>query len=314
MLVDDRGRFVCPSWLPIYETRAQALAELKDPNPADSDGLAAAMYYCDWQRVADGYRNRLSRSDEHAPDHSRLGLALLRQGAIEQARECCIRAALRAPDEPSVRQLQWELREWELMAGWIPELPQAARRTERLRLDLLGPHHWEDLLWQYQDPQIAALCCLPRFQSYRHFRDWLASEYGRGDVLMFAVVEHGTGFGGVVALIRHRGVGFVYYWLGRELRGRGLAMEAVSCLLAMAGRLWGLRACYAKVYDFNQPSRRLLSRLGFDELPMVPEAPHQDELLYRLGCPQSDRETNSELRTLLADMRSDVRVRPWVVL
>ena len=137
----------------------------------------------------------------------------------------------------------------------------------------------------------------------------MLDEYAQGDALMFAILETNAGFCGSVSLTLHRGVGFISYWLGEEFRGYGLASEAVRCLLNMAGKLWGLRCCYAQVYEFNGPSRRLLSRLGFVRQPVIPEAPHEDKRFYRLGGELTEQEAVEELRTLLADMESNVVIR-----
>ncbi|WP_227376483.1 GNAT family N-acetyltransferase [Haladaptatus halobius] len=59
--------------------------------------------------------------------------------------------------------------------------------------------------------------------------------------------------------------GEIAYWLDRDARGEGYATEAVSLLLDYAFDTRGLHRVVAKVVDFNDASRALLERLGFEE-------------------------------------------------
>ena len=60
------------------------------------------------------------------------------------------------------------------------------------------------------------------------------------------------------------------YGLTRAARGRGLGTEAVALLCAWAERQPGVLRLVADVHLDNQPSRRLLRRLGFSEEPPDP--------------------------------------------
>ncbi|WP_089789836.1 GNAT family N-acetyltransferase [Natronobacterium haloterrestre] len=57
--------------------------------------------------------------------------------------------------------------------------------------------------------------------------------------------------------------GTLSYWLFDEYRGRGYATEAVSLLVEHAFEELGLHRVEAEVFDGNDPSRRLLERVGF---------------------------------------------------
>lgn len=61
------------------------------------------------------------------------------------------------------------------------------------------------------------------------------------------------------------GVVDVGYGLGRDARGRGLGTEAVGLLVAWTERQQQVRVVAADVLVGNEPSRRLLRRLGFRE-------------------------------------------------
>ena len=60
------------------------------------------------------------------------------------------------------------------------------------------------------------------------------------------------------------------YGLAAPVRGRGLGTEAVAVLCAWADVQPGVRRLVAEVRTGNEPSRRLLSRLGFTEVEDLP--------------------------------------------
>jgi RimJ/RimL family protein N-acetyltransferase len=60
------------------------------------------------------------------------------------------------------------------------------------------------------------------------------------------------------------------YGLAASARGRGLGSEAVALLCAWVERQPGVRQVTAEVLAGNEPSRRLLTRLGFAEEPAQP--------------------------------------------
>jgi RimJ/RimL family protein N-acetyltransferase len=314
MLLDRFGK-PHTSTLPANPARrADVLRELRARvTCGDARLLEAAQFYCDWPLALELYRHRLEREGQSAALLSRVGLAALRIGALETARCCSTRVGFLDPEERGGRQLQRELSQWEPWRRRFPETSPADLASARLRLEPLGPHHWGDLWWQYQDPEIPRLCCLPVFRDQSEWQRWLGLEYGHRGTFMFAVLEQHWGFAGVVSLMLHRRVGFLYYWLGRDFRGCGLAREAVARLLSTAGERWGMHACYAKVFDHNAASRRLLSHTGFRQLGLKLQAPHSNQCLYRWGAERSLAEEHSELHQLFADMRCQLRLLPRVL-
>jgi RimJ/RimL family protein N-acetyltransferase len=58
----------------------------------------------------------------------------------------------------------------------------------------------------------------------------------------------------------------VGYGLAAQSRGRGLGGAAVAELVARLRREPGVRAIEAEVHIDNEPSRRILQRLGFDRI------------------------------------------------
>jgi RimJ/RimL family protein N-acetyltransferase len=177
-----------------------------------------------------------------------------------------------------------------------------------LCLEPLGEHHLRDFAWQYHDPSIAELCCLPCFDSGSDWVDWLRETYAYGDQLLFAVLHREWGLIGSVSLILHRGVGFFYYWVGAEFQGNGFGPQAVALMLRTAQENFGMHTCYAKAYADNYPSRRGLAKLGFEPVVVRPVPPHDAERFYRLGGWVPNEAAVEELRTLLGDMGSEVRL------
>ena len=175
---------------------------------------------------------------------------------------------------------------------------------EGLLLEPLAHHHLEDFAWQYHDPAIADLCCLPHFKDDEHWHRWLDETYDYGDQLPFAVIHQEWGFIGVVSLILQQGVGFFYYWVGPDFQGHGLGPRAASLLLREANERWGLNSCYAKVFDYNTPSRKALEKMGFEALGIQAAPPDEREIFYRIGEAASHRETVEQLHTLLERMGS----------
>lgn len=169
----------------------------------------------------------------------------------------------------------------------------------------LSHRHLDDFFWQYFDPGISELCCLPEFVSREQWHAWLSGLYSDGDELPLAIIHREWGFVGCCHLVMHEGIGFLYYWMGKDFRGQGLAYRANRLLLSAAIESFGLRACYAKVFEHNLPSRRLLERLGFECLDFR-TIPDETEIFYRLG--EDSRHVACELRDFLARMKSDTSV------
>jgi RimJ/RimL family protein N-acetyltransferase len=88
-------------------------------------------------------------------------------------------------------------------------------------------------------------------------------------------VVHAAGSVGLASLIVAGDVGWLSYAIDAGQRGRGLGTVAVRALVTAAPPLRELRAVVA---DANQPSRRLLQRLGF-----TPHSWNGGALLYALA-------------------------------
>lgn len=59
------------------------------------------------------------------------------------------------------------------------------------------------------------------------------------------------------------GYGEIGYWISKEYWGRGYATEALSLMLEYCFEYLNLRKVFAKVFEPNIPSRRVLEKNGF---------------------------------------------------
>jgi RimJ/RimL family protein N-acetyltransferase len=289
----------------------RALADdVRDFVPVDVEPLIAlAAAWADWPLVR---RLALRLGDAHALSvavETALLQALHRVGATTEAIARCRSRMLSHPFESAVAGMHAHLLAWqrfvEAVGGGID--------GEDIRLEPLGHHHLQDFALQYADPQIAALCCLPAFRDDRRWHAWLDGCWRCGDEWLYAVIHREWGFVGSVSLCRHRDLGFFYYWIGRDFRGARIGPAAVRLLLQDACDRLGLRACYAKVFADNFPSRRALGRLGFAPLDVRAAPPDEREMFYRWG-EAVDREVDVfALRRLFSGIGSGIRIAVPIV-
>lgn len=273
------------------------------------DLLALAACWCDWP-LADAVGLRL-RSAAEPGKHALLHLihACRSLGKADEA--LALAACLQMADPAQARHadLHEGLRSWR---DWRARFASTRKcdSTAELALEPLAHHHARDFGWQYADPGIARLCCLPDFVDELDWHHWLAGVWRAGGRLPHAVLHREWGFIGCVSLALHGDVGFFYYWLGRDFQGQGHGPRAGELLLAIARQAYGLRCCYAKVYDHNLRSRRGLEKMGFADLGMRGAGEDCNQLFYRRGPARPRRELAEELNWLLERMDAQVRAAP----
>lgn len=234
-------------------------------------------------------------------------------GDGDTAIELAVGLQLAHPAEPLYADAHRELQAWLRWRAGMPVVDGSDWNDAELALEPLAHHHLPDFAWQYHDPDIAERCALPHFEDDVHWHRWLDVLHADANQRVFAVLHREWGFIGCVSLILHDGVGFFYYWLGPDFQGHGFGPRAVALLLAMARRDYGMRCCYAKVYDTNAASRRALEKLGFEALGICGAAPDQNQMFYRCGERQPGTTVVEELHLLLARIDSDTRAAAPVV-
>ncbi len=271
------------------------------PDDARLHLLELAAIWCDWP-LARSVGESLRETQDAGAALSLLE-ALYRLGENAAAGDLALRWQLAAPGDDRFAQFWRTLTEWGAWRGTLPDF-----EAEDLRLEPLGHQHLRDYAWQYHDPSIAELCRLPVFRNNRHWHDWLDELYREDDELPLAVLHREWGFVGCAHLVKHGDVGFFHYWLGPDFRGQGLATRAGRLLLDTVAQRLGLRVCYAKVFEHNTASRRVLERLGFANLEIRAAPPDATELFYRLGEAATRAEVVRELHEVMAGMHSEIRV------
>ena len=268
-------------------------------------GLAVA--WRDWPLVA-AIGPRLGAGAELGVQETlHLAEACRALGQADRALELASGLRLREPDEARHVRLHDALRSWRTWRARFPSARRPGGREAELVLEPLAHHHAQDFLWQYHDPSISGLCCLPVFTDELDWHYWLADVWRDGNRLPHAVLHREWGFIGCVSLAIHGDVGFFYYWMGPDFQGRGFGPRAGELLLALARRAYGLRCCYAKVYDYNGRSRRGLEKTGFADLGIRGAGEDCNQLFYRRGPAQSRWRTVKELHWLLDVMDAQVR-------
>lgn len=294
---------------------ARSIGALDDPAVA-APALALAERWCDWPLVdalCAAQRSLLGADGEIGADAACAWIqALFHGGRSDAALQHCRRRMFSHPQEARPERLHRALSAWRCFV----DARGPAIEGDGLRLEPLGHQHLADFAWQYHDPEIAELCCLPRFADDAQWHAWLERCWRYGDQRLYAVLHPEWGFIGSVSLIEcavgNARVGFFYYWLGADFQGCGLGPRAVRLLLAHARDARGLRSCHAKVFDDNRRSRRALEKLGFRALPVRGIPPFDGETFYRLGLDgEADAEPAQaveELRLLLEAMDAETRL------
>ena len=110
-----------------------------------------------------------------------------------------------------------------------------------------------------------------------------------------------------------KGVGFFYYWLGKDFQGHGYGPQAVAIMLDWARRYLGLRRCYATAYKDNIPSQKAMGKIGFRPLPLkvvLPDNQDYEEDVFYWGNHQSDRASFSEINRFFSDRDFEGQVVP----
>lgn len=289
----------------------QAFGSVADLSGASREAMAVlSRSWCDWplwlalRGVHDGARDVDAGQDAGLDAGLETIDALFRMGHQQDAELRCRRRLFTHPRDRATAEMHAQLQAWR---GFLDARAMPIE-GDALHLEPLGHHHCADFAWQYWDPHIARLCCLPSFADDMAWHRWLDECWGYGDQRLYAVIHPEWGFVGSVSLTMHGDLGFFYYWIGRDFQGQGFGPAAVSLLLGDAFERHGMRTCYAKVFEDNAPSRRALARLGFEALDFRPAPPHDDEMLYRLGPPQGRWDSAEALRDLFGRMGSETRV------
>lgn len=152
-----------------------------------------------------------------------------------------------------------------LRSDSLSDLP--GLETARLSIAALAPGDAEALRSLTDDPAITgAVDFLSAPFTLADARNLIASGSRREDRFFGARTREGRILVGVVgAHLRGREAVEIGYWIGGAARGRGLATEAVTGILALLGRRFPRRTIVAECRPGNDASWGLLRKLGFHD-------------------------------------------------
>jgi RimJ/RimL family protein N-acetyltransferase len=96
---------------------------------------------------------------------------------------------------------------------------------------------------------------------------WIDRVLSSGDpATQFAIDVGGEAVGGMGVFLQEdvsRRSAEIGYWLGEAHWGRGIMTQAVRCFTAYAFDAYDLLRLYALVFEWNQPSCRVLEKAGY---------------------------------------------------
>ena len=174
--------------------------------------------------------------------------------------------------------------------------------VERVRIDLgscrireFVPEDAESLARNADNPKIAEQLRdrFPHPYTISHAREWIEQALARDPVSSFAIATTGKVIGGIGlelqpdVYIRSAELG---YWLAESHWGRGIATRAVTCFSEKAFVAFDLVRIYARVFETNPASARVLEKAGFRfegrlRMSVVKQGRLLDELLYSSIAP-----------------------------
>jgi len=239
-------------------------------------------------------------------DHCRLAYAQWKHGNWHNALQALEKMMWDSPDNNEYYHL------YQYLLKLSVNFPQAqyCSGSANIALNLvpLAEHHGDEFLSQYWHPDIANLCCLPHFEGNEHWCHWLAYQQAIPNQTTYAIEHQEWGFIGCVCLLVHQGMGFLYYWISKNFQGQGFAVQAANIALDHARERDGLSHCFAKVFEENEGSKKVLKKLSFQRLPVNACEPYQNEELYYWGEQISPEQQCEKLHYLFDAMNTVTRV------
>ena len=129
----------------------------------------------------------------------------------------------------------------------------------------------------------------------------------RSSAHLFAVHHIHWGFVGSVNIDVFKGVGFFYYWFGKDFQGQGFGPQAARILLGWSAEYLSLNCCYTKVYQDNIYSQKALVKSGFRPLPLkiaesYEQEAYEEEYIYYQGNNRPDKILLAEINQFFIDM------------
>jgi RimJ/RimL family protein N-acetyltransferase len=241
------------------------------------------QYLCDWKLLITVAQQGLVLQPNNVQLRCYLMQACWHLGDHQGAIALATRYVLDAPVQNIFYDYYQRISAWQRFSKVKKFTPSSLLQGKHIYLQPLGHQHVNDFAWQYADPRIAALCCLPLYQGGNQWHEWLAEDMEDSRRATYAVMHPEWGFIGIACLIRYRELGLFYYWLGEDFQGHGFGPDAVEMLLDHDFAYKDMKVCYAKVYEYNIPSIKAITKMGFIPLSVTAKFPFDQELFFYKG-------------------------------
>jgi RimJ/RimL family protein N-acetyltransferase len=250
-----------------------------------------------------------SNADEilHISNNDALICAYVKNGQIDLGHEEALKCVLTWPHNERLSLLYHFVNEKHYEHPYHP----SDLTSNELSLTPLKLEHLEAFAWQYSEPSVAELCNLPMFDSDSQWQNWLNDNTEEQDQYLYAVIHHNWGFIGSVAIRIRQGIGFFYYWLGKDFQRKSFGPLASKILFHISEKYHGMSCCYAKVYPYNFASIKALGKLGFHQLPYSMPLGEENELLFYLGPNKSKQKQFAEAQNVFIPDDASQSLIPW---
>ncbi len=136
-----------------------------------------------------------------------------------------------------------------ILRPWEPEdIPALVRNADNIRV-------WANLTDAFPHPY-----------TIDDARAWIAKANNDAGGVHFAIVVKGEAAGGIGLILGQdvrKGTAEMGYWLGEKFWGKGIATDAVLGLRRHAFATLSLNRIFARVFESNAASQRVLEKAGF---------------------------------------------------
>jgi RimJ/RimL family protein N-acetyltransferase len=149
--------------------------------------------------------------------------------------------------------------------------------TPSLRLEPLGPQHFDGSWAALQDPEGRRLTGTHEEYSQEQIREWLASRADAHDRADWAIIRTSDDvFVGEVVLndldVHNRTMGFRIALGSAGVFGKGYGSEATQAVVDYGLQVVGLHRIELEVVDFNTRAQRVYAKAGFHQEGVLREA------------------------------------------
>lgn len=154
---------------------------------------------------------------------------------------------------------------------------QVTLETPRLRLEPLGPEHFEGSWAALHDEESNRLTGTHEKFTEQQIRDWLASRADAHDRADWAIVgKHDGAYLGEVVLSdldpHNESMGFRIALGSAGVFGKGYGSEATQAVVDYGMHVVGLHRISLEVVDFNTRAQRVYAKAGFQPEGLLREA------------------------------------------